>query len=683
MELTALSWAEVAGALAATSALLVALYLVRLRRRVVEVPFIALFRDALPEERTTRFFARLKNVASLLLMLVIAALVALAMGLPRWSVAASEAHAWVWVVDTSASMQAIDDGASERTRFETARTALLARIATLGPNERALVLAAGPRTEVVHPWTRDRASLRTAVERLSATDAPLDAASSARGPESLGWARELCAASDASACSVEVWTDGGLVAGAPSSEGGDAPRVHRVGPRLPAANLAITALAARRFPSDPTRAEVLVSITSNADTALDAALELAVDGALTHRETITVPAHGTLERTLDDVTGVDALVEARLRPPATSPPAASPPATSPFAASPADARSSDAAPRLDALPLDDTAVARLAPRRRRRVLLVGPSHAYLDAALLLDPYLDVNTVSADAYEAGLASGALPGDRELVVFDGYTPASPPTRPFLLLDPGTPARDWLPVGEPIARPLFETERRTDRMLRFVALHDVNIGSARPLVPQPGDDVLGGEARGALLVRGHRGDVPFVALAFDVRASDLPLRIAWPILLLETFAALAPDDLALAESARTGRPFSRALPAALATGDDAPSLCLRGATDGADACIAGSLDEGRVTFVLDRRGIYDWRRGATELASDPVVANLFDVAESRLEAADEGALTDDEPPLGEAPPRITRDDDATPIFIALVGLALALLAIEWLTFHRRWTA
>lgn len=675
LELFGWGWPAIGGAFALTASALVLLYLVRLRRRVVTVPFVALFRDVLPDERSTRLFTRLKNLLSLLLVLVVAALIALALGQPRLAERRGEARTHVFVLDTSASMQARD--ATGVSRFDRARDAALARLAVLGVSDSVLVLATGGHTEVISPLSTEHALARRALQSLSPTDAPGDAREALAWSTSLcGAARELQATPQVAPCVVEIFTDGGLAflpeARAALEAAGVESEVHPLDHDA-RDNIAITALSARRFPADPSRAELLVEITSAASSPTTVTLSISADGQLAHRETLTLAPSERLQRTLDGLTGADALIEARLT-----------------HAEPARA--------LDALAIDDVAWARLAPRRRRRVLLVSPAgdpNVYLEAALLLDPYLDVATLTPEAYEA---QGA-PTDRELAIFDRHTPSTPPSVPSLLLAPsGAP---WLPVGEPIPRPRFDTQSREHPLLRFVALREVNIGSARPLVPQPGDEVVAAEARGALLTTGTRAESTphlaaprFVALGFDVRESDLPLRIAWPILVLDAIAYLLPDDLTLAPSAHTGRAFRLALPTSRLTSPPTSRARLVRRSDGA---LTASLDEREVELLaregvaeieLDRAGVYDV---VTEAGTTgrTVVANLFSREESDLVAATTdgttAGATDDTAQAPDADALTAPVEDETsrwPLHVILVAAALALLAVEWFTFHRRWT-
>ncbi len=65
MELTGLPLSEVLTVLGGFAAAVVVLYLLKLRRRQVEVPFVHLWREVLAEKQTTRLFAALKRFLSL------------------------------------------------------------------------------------------------------------------------------------------------------------------------------------------------------------------------------------------------------------------------------------------------------------------------------------------------------------------------------------------------------------------------------------------------------------------------------------------------------------------------------------------------------------------------------------------------------------------------------------------
>jgi Ca-activated chloride channel family protein len=82
--------------------------------------------------------------------------------------------------------------------------------------------------------------------------------------------------------------------------------------------------------------------------------------------------------------------------------------------------------------------------------------------------------------------------------------------------------------LKQPGFDKLDRKHPVVRFLALDDVNIASGHKLVPQAGDKVWASGGRRLADSRGRRRAAgnKFVALGFDVRDSDLPLRPAWPL-------------------------------------------------------------------------------------------------------------------------------------------------------------
>jgi hypothetical protein len=76
IELAGLTLAQVLTIFAGVGGAVVGLYLLKLRRRVVVVPFVRLWDRVLADERTTRLFSQLKRLLSLLLALLLVALLA-------------------------------------------------------------------------------------------------------------------------------------------------------------------------------------------------------------------------------------------------------------------------------------------------------------------------------------------------------------------------------------------------------------------------------------------------------------------------------------------------------------------------------------------------------------------------------------------------------------------------------
>jgi hypothetical protein len=315
------------------------------------------------------------------------------------------------------------------------------------------------------------------------------------------------------------------------------------------------------------------------------------------------------------------------------------------------------APRAgaDALASDDRAFATLSPRARTRVLLVTEGNRYLEAALLLDEYLDVEEVAPARYTD--ARGF-----DVVVFDRASPPQDPGVPALYLGPGA-GYFPLELAESVPRPYFDRVEEHP-VTRKLALKDVNIARATRARPAAGDHVIASTQRGAPLWVEGRRQAPFMALTFDVRESDLPLRAAWPLLLLRSLEQLS------GRHTDTPLPYTAGELVEVAL-DDPHDATLR--APGGEVVPARIID-GSVRFVPARAGVYELERRGEPLA----LAVHLPASESEI--APRLILADIAQPADTDPFQSSWLDER--VWPLLVALALSLLLVEWLTFHRRWT-
>src|SRR5271170_2324090 len=106
--LAGLPFAQLATIFGVVGAAVVALYILKLRRRTVAIPFSPLWQRVLRDKEATSLFSKLRRVMSLLLQLVLLALLVFALGDPRAQAALVKGRNVVVLVDASASMQATD-----------------------------------------------------------------------------------------------------------------------------------------------------------------------------------------------------------------------------------------------------------------------------------------------------------------------------------------------------------------------------------------------------------------------------------------------------------------------------------------------------------------------------------------------------------------------------------------------
>jgi hypothetical protein len=476
------------GALWAFAALplLVALYLLRVRRREQVVSSILLWARSAPSASAFRPSRRIERSLLLLLQLVAAAALAGALVQPAvlgWAAGGGDV---VFVLDASMSMRAHDVAP---TRFDRARAEARDALAHLGAGQRAAVVLAAAQPVVLVPPSADRGRVAAAL----AAAQPWDVAGDLRGAVNL--ARQLVRGRRAR---ILVWTDGAHGAVPADSGAAAAAAVRVLG--TAADNTGIVALRVLR---DARGAEALVRVTNFGRAAVRAPLSLTRDGAPVYATTLALAA-GESRAVSVPVPGSGVLV-ARL-----------------------DVR--------DALPDDKTASALLDPAPLPSVLLVGRDDPPLERLLRVAPVAraaatrDTDPAAWQGYDVvvldRIATGPVPPGRYLAI--GTVP------------PNLPAN---PSGD-VEVPAFATWDRRDPVLRFVDFTDVHVRRALRLAPDAGRTLAAGPS--PLLWAYDGQGIRALVLAFALADSDLARHVAFPVLFANSLAWLGGDTTGL----RAGR-------------------------------------------------------------------------------------------------------------------------------------
>src|SRR5690554_506878 len=174
MQLTGLPIETVLGVAGFVAVFITLLYLLRLRKRRVQVPCSALWGRVLAEKRRqTDWWRRFKRLVSWLLFMIIAALVSFAALGPRSADEVVEGRHLLIMLDTSASMGATDVTGGLN-RFELARTRALELLGGVGGEDRVMVALFNNRVQPLGPFVREtqplEAALRAADISANATD---------------------------------------------------------------------------------------------------------------------------------------------------------------------------------------------------------------------------------------------------------------------------------------------------------------------------------------------------------------------------------------------------------------------------------------------------------------------------------------------------------------------------------
>lgn len=148
-------------------AAIVALYLLKVKRKRETVPSLEFWRQLLLESQVRSLFQRLKRWLSLLLWLAITACFVLALGNPVVTTGSIRPETLVIVLDNSASMQAIEKDSGGKTRFELARDAIERLVAGRPVRDRLMLIEAGARPRVVSGFQNDGRELFRKLRSLS------------------------------------------------------------------------------------------------------------------------------------------------------------------------------------------------------------------------------------------------------------------------------------------------------------------------------------------------------------------------------------------------------------------------------------------------------------------------------------------------------------------------------------
>jgi von Willebrand factor type A domain/Aerotolerance regulator N-terminal len=659
----------------------VAMYLLKLRRDEAVVPSTLLWQRLVADVEANAPWQRLRRSLLLLLQLLLVIVLAFLAARPFVERPAGLAGDLVLVIDTSASMQATDVVPS---RLEAAKAAAIDALRDLPAGGRVSVIAAGRTAKVVANGTDDLGHVRQAISGIEASNDIGD----------LGDALRLASALAARAGDAEILVATDAALATPPSGTLDAPvRVLTVG--RDATNAAIVALAVSTAPSGLSHS-VFISV---ANLGLDMAqrrVEVYADGELREARTLTLDPQRRTDVSIDDVddpTHPAAVIEVRL--------------------AAADAASTGPA---DALAVDDRAWAVVPPSAPRQILLAGEPDPYLETALSYLPGTELYYRSAEDWPTLTGLDQF----ELVIFNRFLPDRLPANPILAIAP--PASSELgTVTGTLTDPWIGTLDPTDPILRYVDLSTTHIAEAQQLeLPSWARPVIPGPGTAPLLYAGEMAGHPAAVLAFEPRRSDLPLQVAFPVLIANLAGELMGGGSTPAAAIAPGTPVTLAIPAGAA------GVRVERPDGSADELVAPTTEATSVTFArTDLLGVYTVTAiAAPDTSSSPGTAaspdpstppaataaarfavDLLDVDESNIAPGDGSALValgratggpgasagagaSEGPGASGGPgpsagtangPAAARPPARDELWVPVVLIALIVLSLEWLVYER----
>lgn len=613
------------------------LYILKVKRRRVSVPYLRLWEELLVETRARSLFQRLKRLYSLLLQLLILFSLVMALGQPAFELSSVKKESIVLLLDTSASMQALEGEEAEETRFERMLTEAREVVEGRSYEDEMLIAAVSDRVDVLASFTRDTLRLRDALEHVTPTHRTLDARRAHAFAGEVTQGREHPV--------ILFLSDGGAGTVSETLAGDEQASLVPIGESK--ANVGITRFAARKNDSLGTD-YVLATFQNFGEEPVEVRFELNVKEQGKPSTTAKVmdvelqPGEEyqyDFDRSFDD----GATLHLRLT------------------------------CEGDRLAVDDEAWAIVRRARLRKVVVVVPAEN-TERALPVWASLKAmsRVISAESFFTTAEEYPSLSEEErradVTIAVDRVPEGLPERGNLILV-ATPVPDFLPAVQRGVDPepmVWDWDRDhvlnrylEYRDLPFPPAHVVELRAGVPLVES---------FEGALISAFDLSDRRVVYVAFDMFAEYFPLRLAFPLLVRNAISWFeVEEDVLIEEHYAPGqviRPLRRV---------------------GVDRVFARFLDERgdavtRTLEVRDGRFYFDEtdRPGAYVLQvagmPHPTSVNLFDPAESRIAPAE----PDEDARQAEQGRHLLNRDLWT--YLALLGLLL--WALEWFTYHRRLT-
>ena len=668
---------------------IVALYILKLRRRREPVSTLMFWEELFRERQTTSLFQRLKHLLSLLLQLLFLALLVFAIAQPQFAFITEAARQFVLIIDQSASMNAIE-GTDGTTRLDTAKQRALRTVETLRFMDEMTVLSVHKRPIIHSPFTNHQKSLRAAINAIQPTDVGTNLEPAIDLANAIAQTKpnpEIVIFSDFQSVSEELLaklnngvsnrrSELRLATPLPQKPHQEIKyRLIRIGEASD--NVGITQFRVRKSLVNPFDYETLLRVVNASEKEKQFNVELYFQENLFDVRPYTLAPGESKSEIFSNFTFEGGKLKAIL-----------------------DVN--------DALSTDNTAYATLPKREHIPVLLVTAENPFLEKALAVNEQIKLTVLTPAEYEVdGLVEDANPQeqtDYQVVIFDRYSPATLGDGNYMFIHPPAPpsaleasdtALKW-DIGASLETPIITEWERTHPILRHVHLENVQIGEAYRITPPATAQVLARSFEDPVLFVDTRSDRKIVFAAIDILQSDLPLRIAFPVIIANTIQWFQQDSGIQEYYLRTGevlRQRIEPLPAADLSQTVQGSVTITGP---GDETWEIPIEQNEILFdQTQRAGFYELKRSLPE-ATAPIgegdsasaavssaeenngtlwALNLADETESHIgiDSRIEGLLEESVLPSSAAlwhyPP-----------WVYLVFMAVVLSSVEWFLYQRR---
>ncbi len=612
----------------------IALYLLKVRRRRVPVSTVLFWNQVFGDDRPRALWQRLRHPLSLLLQLLLLGVLVLALADPEWTGGAVQGRRLVLVLDNSASMQATD---LVPHRWDQAQRQARRLIRKMQPDDQLAIIAASDPPRVATSWTNHMRTLLRTVDDLAVCDSPT------RLPEAMRLAERL----------LEGHPQGQVVVVGDGQQSDDLPAAQArqivwISVASSVDNLAITHWQVRRSPVDPLGVHALVEVCNFSDQQAACRLQISCDDDLLDVIPLDLDPNQVWRTVREYAIDHGGPLLAELDP-------------------------------QDALACDNRAVALVPDSRPQPVTLVTPGNLFLESALRSMPAVELTVTNA--IPAQVAENAI------LICHKVTPETDrlPARLFLI-DPRE-VGDLGTMGNTLEPTLIVRQVSSPTLMSHLELQQVLVFGVRQLELTDGFEVLA-EVPGGVPVFAATSQPAQKRLIWNgsLDQGEFPLRTAFPILLSNAIRWFQGDPAPWQEAYSTGSHatirrdasaiVARAADPETGSPDDfrvvLPDGQIRALAGDTESWTMGPLDQCGVWRIEAKREATSGsaREDQSAVVLAEVACNLASPSESELRVT---------APVGRSLP--TAGPGGWPPWFYLTLLGLVWTAGEWYLYQRRW--
>lgn len=602
----------------------VALYLLKLRRTEAVISSTMLWMKSLKDLTANAPFQRLRRNLLLLLQLIILILAIGALSRPFLKVEGMTGSHYCLVIDHSASMQTKE---GNKTRLDLAKEKAIDLIDSLDSGDKVMVVAFAENAEVKIEMSDDTQRLRAAIRDIKPTDTRsnirdvmmIAASLAPDNPDLPATIPDL---------QLILLSDGRLT---DLDEVGARARdvtYHKIGEET--FNVGIIGVRLRKNETDGAPAQTLVSVFNAHDEEIETTLTLYLNDSVIGVEEVSLNPQSTSDVVFEHPDFAEGVILVELD-------------------------------EEDALVLDNRAWMAIAPATTKKVLLVTEPNSsnayYLKRALALNSEVELSEISPAAYQTT-------EQFELTIFDSYVPEVLPPGSSVFFNE-LPKLDGLVTTGSLESPPILSVERNHPVMRY--LNPENVGITRTTtfsVPQGSKTLL--TTRGSPLIADvSRDGRQLLVVGFNISESDWPLKLSFPIFVQNVVKWVPTRGTSHQQFIQAGTPIEL-LP-------DIERMDVRIETPtGETHAIRVEPSHPAYFGATSNVGIYSIGTGEEEYS---VAANLTHAEESNIHPSDTLAFGRGTIKATQKPVRSTRE-----LWPWFVLAALIVLQLEWWVYSRR---